>query len=64
MKTLSDGTEVPSRTYYYLLDFNEANKWRYMFDNFSKSRLCDLTAPEYWKLFGYAAGFDTPIEHS
>ena len=63
MKILSDGTEVIDRTYYYLLDFNEANRWDYMTYEFGKLKLHDLTETEYWKLFKYANGCDIPIGH-
>lgn len=51
MKTLADGNEVTARSYYFLLDWNEQNKHELMFNSFGKSRLCDLTLPEYKKLW-------------
>jgi len=54
MKTLIDGTQVSSRSYYYLLDWNEQNEWYYMAMNFNKSSLKDLTISEYLELFEYA----------
>jgi len=51
MKTLSNGFEVPSRTYYYLLDWNEANDWKYIREHFNKEKLKDLTREEYNQLF-------------
>ena len=51
MKTLSDGTEVSARSYYYLLDWNEQNMWQFISENFNKGRLMDLTISEYKKLF-------------
>lgn len=53
MKTLSDGIEVSARSYYYLLDWNEENKWEYI-SRWNKTRLCDLTIREYRNLFCYA----------
>jgi len=38
MKTLFDGTEVPARIYYYLLDFNERYQWEYMYMTFNKQK--------------------------
>lgn len=58
MKTLSDGIEVPSRGYYYLLDWNEFDGWEYLFSTFNKSRLCDLTITEYKQLFKHATEVD------
>ena len=54
MKTLADGFKVSARSYYYLLDWNEANEWRYMADEFGKIRLMDLTRIEYRTLFSKA----------
>lgn len=54
MKTLSDGTEVSSRSYYYLLDWNEVNEWRFMADTFKKAKLNELTFSEYKILFSHA----------
>lgn len=61
MKTLYDNTLVPSRTYYYLLDWNERNEKRFMADTFNKHRLCDLTKEEYKILFDYATSCDAKI---
>jgi hypothetical protein len=51
MKILADKTEVPDRTYYYLLDWNEVNEREYIF---GKIRLADLNFSEYKQLFEYA----------
>ena len=59
MKTLFDGTEVPARIYYYLLDFNERYQWEYMYMTFNKKRLCDLTIDEFKQLFIHATEVDT-----
>lgn len=58
MKTLSDGTQVPARTYYYLLDFNERYNKEAMLQMFGKNRLCDLTIEEYKQLFEHATEVD------
>lgn len=58
MKTLADGIEIPARTYYYLLDFNERYAWKYMHETFNKQRLCDLTIEEYRGLFEHATSVD------
>jgi hypothetical protein len=54
MKKLADGFEVSARSYYYLLDWNEINEWKYMAQEFGKSRLMDLTRVEYKRLFNKA----------
>lgn len=51
MKTLADGNEVTARSYYFLLDWNEHDEKKFMFNTFNKMRLCDLTLPEYKKLW-------------
>ena len=58
MKTLLDGTEVTSRTYYYLLEFNEWDNWSFIRNEFGKSRLKELTAGEYCLLWQYATSKD------
>lgn len=51
MKTLADGNEVTARSYYFLLDWNERNSWIFIAESFGKERLCNLTLPEYKKLW-------------
>lgn len=58
MKELSDGTQITARMYYYLLDFNEWNEWKYLRDNFGKKRLHDLNKTEFLMLFKYATESD------
>jgi len=58
MKRLSDDKEVIDSVYSYLLDFNERNDWQYMIRTLNKSRLCDLTLPEFKMLFLYATSED------
>jgi hypothetical protein len=58
MKTLSDGTEVSPRSYYYLLDFNDRDEWKYMTGVFNKMKLSDLTIDEYKKIFEYATSLE------
>jgi len=54
MKTLIDGVEVSSRSYYYLLDWNDKDDRIFIEFNFNKSTLKDLTISEYLELFEYA----------
>lgn len=58
MKELQDNTQVPSGIYYYLLDWNEKNRWDYMQRNFEKMRLCDLNLREFKQLFLFATSED------
>ena len=58
MKELSDGCVVSARTYYYLLDFNERDEWKYIQEKFNKTKLNDLTFYEYLDLFKYATKTD------
>ena len=53
MKT-SDGFEVTSRSYYFLLDWNESDDWQYIIKEFGKSKLKDLNLAEYKQLFLHA----------
>lgn len=51
---LADGFEVSSRSYYFLLDWNEKNGWEYITHAFLKTRLKDLKKEEYIQLFEHA----------
>lgn len=59
MKTLADGVEVNSRTWYYLLDFNDRTGWEFMMKEFNKMRIMDLTIEQYIKLWVHATTIDT-----
>lgn len=59
MKKLCDGTMVLSRTYYYLLDWNEQDNKEFIITSFDKTRLCDLTHDEYKRLFFHATSIDS-----
>lgn len=54
MKTLSDGFEVSARSYYYLLDWNEVDEYKFISTEFGKTRLKDLDRVEYKRLFNKA----------
>lgn len=58
MKELADGHKVTSRSYYYLLDWNDNNNFKYLQNIIGKQRLCDCTKKEYKKLFEKATKFD------
>ena len=59
MKTLADKTDVVSRMYYYLLDWNEDDDKETMFKLFGKHRLCDLNREEFKRLWEEATKHDT-----
>lgn len=61
MKILADDYEVTARSYYYLLDWNEQNEWRYISDNFGKEKLKELIREEYLELFQYATNQETNL---
>ena len=54
MKTLIDGTNVSSRSYYYLLDFNDYDNWEQISSRFGVMKLHELSMSEYKELFYYA----------
>lgn len=58
MKELVDGTKVNSRTYYYLLDYNDRTNWKYIIENFGKYKLNELNKHEYKELFKKATKDD------
>jgi hypothetical protein len=61
MKELSDGTQVTSRSYYFLLDFNDRDGWKTLVDNFNVRRLHDLNKEQYIKLFEIATKAELEI---
>lgn len=58
MKVLDDGTKVPSRIYYYLLDWNDQDNWKYVTTFFDKTKLHTLTAEQFKELFKHATIID------
>lgn len=51
MKKLADGTEVTSRSYYFLLDFNDRDNWKIMGDLWGIMKLHELNKHQYLYLF-------------
>lgn len=47
MKELVDGTQVTSRGYYFLLDWNDKNNKKIMTDLYDVNRQYDLTKHQY-----------------
>ena len=59
MKTLADGNEVTSRTFYYLLDWRDRHHdERPLQTRFGKEKLHELTLNEYINLFYEATIMD------
>lgn len=54
MKTLKDGTEVSSRSYYFLLDFNDRDGWKTLLQEFGVMKLHELNIEQYTRLFEIA----------
>ena len=58
MKIINGNIKVSSRSYHFLFDWNEQNKWEYLHAQYSKESLEDLTIDEYKQLFSYATQCD------
>ena len=56
MKKLADGNLVSSRSFYFLLDWNDNDRRQYMDAHFQNKLLRELPLPEFLQLFKYAAG--------
>lgn len=59
MKELADGTQVPARMYYYLLDFNDATNFEYIRNVLRKKALRELSKDEFLQLFRHATALDS-----
>ena len=58
MKELADGTQVTSRGFYFLLDWNDQNEKRMMSDLYGVMRLRELTKHQYIYLMKHAMADD------
>jgi hypothetical protein len=58
MKQTSDGKEVPSDVYYYLLSFNDRDEKKILNETFGVGSLKDLDFDNFWKLFKIATETD------
>lgn len=58
MKKTLDDKEVPDRCYYYLLDWNEVNRWFALKLLTDARKLNELTYDEFWILFNHAVKKD------
>ena len=54
MKTLADGTQVSTRSYYFLLDWNDENQREELNFLFQKDSLQQLTGQKFQQLYSYA----------
>ena len=54
MKELSNGTQVSSRSYYFLLDFNDRDSWKTIGEEFNTYKLHELNKEQYIRLFEIA----------
>lgn len=51
MKTLNDGSIVSSRSYYYLLDWNDQDEHKTLFELYGVMKLSELSLSKYANLF-------------
>lgn len=58
MKELTDGTKVPARIYYYLLDWNEVDEYNTIHLLYNKMKLSDLNSSQFNNLFYVATKND------
>lgn len=63
MKTLKSGIKIPDRLYYYLLDFNDETAKQYIWDEFRKESLHELTMDEIISLTNHAMLTDLNLIH-
>ncbi len=54
MKELADGHKVSSRSYYFLLDWNDSNNFKYLMNVIRRNKLHQCNKQEYIKLFQFA----------
>ena len=54
MKRIKNGIQVSARSYYYLLDWNDRDGWKFMMDKFDKTKLSELNLDQYMILFTHA----------
>ena len=54
MKELADGSQVSSRGFYFLLDWNDRNNKQVMFNLYGIMRLHELSKHQYTYLMKYA----------
>jgi hypothetical protein len=54
MKELADGSQVTSRGFYFLLDWNDQNNWQIIFNLYGIMRLHELNKHQYTYLMEHA----------
>ena len=61
MKELADGTQVTSRSFYFLLDWNDRNNWQVMHGLYGQMKLSQLCKHQYVYLFKKAMASEVEI---
>lgn len=63
MKTLSDGTQVPSRVYYYVLEYCSDKGYSNVacLNTNEAVRIADLSSKKFWELFASASEEDRSL---
>ena len=57
MKQLTDGTQIPARIWYYILDWNDHDSFKTL-QSFGTSRMCELSRVQFHQLFRIAFKYD------
>jgi len=58
VKQLIDGSQVPARLFYYLLDFKDLDTDFFFQKTFFKQQLCTANKEEFYQYFEYATKKD------
>ena len=61
MKELADGTQVTSRSFYFLLDWNDRNNWQVMQGLYGEMKLSQLKKHQYVYLFEKAMASELEV---
>lgn len=61
MKELADGTQVTSRSFYFLLDWNDRNSWQVMHGLYGQIKLSKLSKHQYVYLFEKAMASELQV---
>lgn len=59
MKQTADGKQVPARCWYYLLEWNDDDNHKTIFEQYKTTRLHDLIQWQFWDLFRRATQSET-----
>lgn len=58
MKTLADGSQVSSGSFYFLLDFNDKDNWNIISGLWGEKKLSELNIQQYIYLFKKACAVE------